>query len=84
MDGFDKFYFINDWDVPKDMVGELILESGVIVDCVAPGIKEVVESDIYFNRCLLITSGNNAPETWNKITDIKFLDGKPAFEIYEN
>lgn len=66
VDRFDKFYFLNDWQV-KD----LILESEGKVDC---------ES----SKCLLITSPGNYPSGFNKLDTIKFLDGKPAFEIYEN
>jgi len=35
------------------------------------------------NKCALVTSPNNYPEGWKKIKTINFLDGKPAFEIYE-
>jgi len=35
------------------------------------------------NKCLLVTSPNNYPGGWKKIKTINFLDGKPAFEIYE-
>ena len=66
VDGFDKFYFVNDWQV-KD----LITESKVKIDC-----NKI--------KCLLITSPGNTPVSWRKIETINFLDGKPAFEIYEN
>ncbi|MEK7497818.1 MAG: glycosyltransferase family 39 protein [Patescibacteria group bacterium] len=66
VDRFDKFYFVNDWQV-RDMK----LESGSQIDC-----KN--------QKCLLITSFENYPEGWSKIKDINFLDGKSAFEIYEN
>jgi 4-amino-4-deoxy-L-arabinose transferase-like glycosyltransferase len=71
VDGFDKFYFINDWEIPEE--GKIfILESGLGVDCVA-------EDD-----CLLITSPNNYPKGWRKIKTINFLDDQPAFEIYDH
>lgn len=35
------------------------------------------------NRCLLITSPSNYPNTANKIDQINFLDSKPAFDIVE-
>jgi 4-amino-4-deoxy-L-arabinose transferase-like glycosyltransferase len=35
-------------------------------------------------KCLLITSPGNFPKHWQKIKTINFLDGKPAFEIFEN
>lgn len=70
VDHFDKFWFVNDWQIPKN------------------GSKFITESKHNINcgneRCLLITSPNNAPKGWNKINDVKFLDGKTAFEIYEN
>lgn len=66
VDRFDKYFFVNDWQV-KDMV----TESGIKIDC-----KKL--------KCLLITSPENFPKGWTKIKEINFLDGKPAFEIYEN
>jgi len=71
VDGFDKFYFVNDWDIPKDK-DTLILESKKLVDC-SEGVK-----------CLLITSPGNYPAGWRSLETVKFLDGKGAFEIYEN
>ena len=66
VDRFDKFYFVNDWDVL-----EMKLESGGKIDC----------SNI---RCLLITGPNNYPPGWKNLKTVNFLDGSPAFEIYEN
>ncbi|OGM69846.1 hypothetical protein A2897_00685 [Candidatus Woesebacteria bacterium RIFCSPLOWO2_01_FULL_44_24b] len=68
VDKFDKFYFVNDWDIPK-VGSEFALESGGTFDCAS---------------CLLVTSPGNAPENWKKIETINFLDGKIAFEIYEH
>jgi len=68
VDRFDKFYFVNDWEVKN-----MRLESGGEVGCMM--------SDV---RCLLITSPDNYPNGWKKLETINFLDGKPAFEIYEN
>ncbi len=70
VDGFDKYYFVNDWQIPKEGYN-FIQESKNIVDC-----KQA--------KCLLVTSPNNAPVSWNKIKTINFLDGSPAFELYEN
>ena len=61
INGFDKFIFVNDWDI-----------------------KEKLTTENPNNKYLLITSPNNAPANWNKINQINFLDGKSAFEIYEN
>lgn len=73
VDRFDKFYFVNDWEVPKDKA-VFILESK----------KEKVDCTLSDLKCLLITSPGNAPQGWEKLETINFLDGKPAFEIYEN
>jgi 4-amino-4-deoxy-L-arabinose transferase-like glycosyltransferase len=73
VDSFDKFYFVNDWEIPTKENEDFKLESGTIVNC---GLQEI--------RCLLITSPNNYPKGWKKLKTIKFLDGKSAFEIYEN
>lgn len=66
VDRFDKFYFVNDWQVK-----EMKLESGGKIDCL--NIK-----------CLLISSPDNSPNGWLNIYRINFLDGKLAFEMYEN
>lgn len=70
VDRFDKFYFVNDWQVPEK--GEVFLtESKALLDC--EGL-----------RCILFTTKGNRPEGWEKIEEIKFLDGEIAFEVYEN
>lgn len=72
VDRFDEFYFVNDWDVPREEWQPFVLESG----------KENV--DCRNISCLLVTSPGNYPKTWNKLETINFLDGKPVFEIYSN
>lgn len=72
VDRFDKFYFVNDWQVPHASDKDFVLESDGDVGC---AMKDV--------RCLLITSPGNHPENWSKLDTINFLDGQPAFEIYE-
>lgn len=70
VDGFDKFYFVNNWQIPTS--GEkFVLESKYEVDCSK-------------SRCLLITSPTNVPQGWSKLETVNFLDGNVAFEIYEN
>jgi len=70
VDAFDKFYFVNDWQVPRD--GEVfILESKKEIEC-------------RDSKCLLITSPENFPSQWKRLETINFLDGKPAFEIFAN
>ena len=71
VDRFDKFYFVNDWDVPKEEWPTFVLESGDKFDC-----KD--------SKCLLITSPGNHPKSWENVHNIDFLDGKRAFEISEN
>ena len=70
VDGFDKFYFVNDWEIPKEK-DSFVLESKKIVDCTG-------------EKCLLITSPGSYPMGWKKLETINFLDGKAAFELYEN
>ncbi|MCJ7805559.1 phospholipid carrier-dependent glycosyltransferase [Patescibacteria group bacterium] len=70
VDRLDKFYFVNDWQIPKS--GQtFVLESKGSVDCT-------------ISKCLLITGPGNYPSEWKKLETIKFLDGNPAFEIYAN
>lgn len=71
VDSFDKFYFVNDWQIIGDEPEVFVLESGGEVDC-----REI--------NCLLITSPGNVPIGWNKVKTINFLNGEPAFEIHEN
>jgi len=66
VDSFDKFYFVNDWQIPQKGT-EFVLESGGQFDCV---------------NCLLVTSPGNAPAEFSKIETINFLDGTTAFEVY--
>jgi len=70
VDSFDKFYFLNDWQITEGPQHKFTLESGEEVDCGEP-------------KCLLVTSAGNAPSGWKKTTEIKFLDGEVAYEIYE-
>ncbi len=72
VDRFDKFNFVNDWEIPKDGY-DFVLESNEVVRC----------TDFQI-RCLLITSPNNAPSGWKKVSTVNFLDSTSAFEIYEN
>lgn len=71
VDRFDKYFFMNDWDIPKKGNEIWELESGYKFECMNSG-------------CLLVTSPGNHPEGWVKVKTIDFLDGQPAFEIYEN
>lgn len=70
VDGFDKFYFVNDWDIPKSG-NTFVLESKGKADCTK-------------GACLLVTSPGNHPSGWKILETIYFLNGQPAFEIYEN
>lgn len=64
--------FVNDWQIPKQGT-DLTLESGSTVDCSPSTV-----------HCLLISSSDNSPSGWLNIYKINFLDGSPAFEMYEN
>lgn len=72
VDSFDKFYFVNDWEIPHEFGKPFVMESGGTVSC-----------DTSNSKCLLVTSPGNAPEKWTKIETIYFLNGDSAFEIYE-
>ena len=70
VDSFDKYIFVNDWQIPKE--GKIfVTEKGVKIDCAAM-------------KCLLVTSPGNAPRSWKHLNSIYFLDGNTAFEIYDN
>jgi hypothetical protein len=73
VDSFDKFYFVNDWQITPGLNMDFMLESGKTVSCKTPE-----------TRCLLITSPGSYSAGWNKLETINFLDGKPDFEILEN
>jgi hypothetical protein len=49
----------------------LVTESKHKIDCLS-------------QKCLVITTPGNAPKGFSKIDNVKFLDGKVAFEMYEN
>lgn len=70
VDSFDKFVFVNDWDIPKNKNEGWVTERKNEIDV--------------SKKTLLITSPSSYPEGWNKLKTINFLDGKPAFEILEN
>jgi hypothetical protein len=69
VDRFDKFYFVNDWEIPKEESASWRMESGGLV---------AIEG-----RTALVTSPGNHPPGWKFLETINFLNGKPAFEIYE-
>ncbi|HJY98718.1 MAG TPA: glycosyltransferase family 39 protein [Patescibacteria group bacterium] len=71
VDRFDKFFFVNDWQVPKSDSQPFVLESKGTFTC-----KTV--------RCLLVSSPGNYPKGWRLIETINFLDGSPAFDIVTN
>lgn len=69
VDKFDKFYFVNDWQIPQNATDKWILESGSEIEITG--------------STLLITSPGNAPKDWKRLGKILFLDGTTAFELYE-
>lgn len=75
VDSFDKFYFVNDWQINENGKGEYVfnLENGSQVTC-----------PLGESKCLLITSPSNVPKGWSKVSQFKFLNDDIAFEIYEN
>jgi len=72
VDRFDKFYFVNDWQIPRSGT-DFIQES-----------KNTVHCPPFAVHCLLITSPGNYPAGWKKLDTVNFLDGSTAFEIYAN
>ncbi|MCS7092099.1 MAG: glycosyltransferase family 39 protein [Patescibacteria group bacterium] len=72
VDGFDKFVFVNDWQINDK------IESNIFVT------ESKKEIDCSLVKCLLFSSHEIGAVNWNKIDQIKFLDGSVAFEIYEN
>lgn len=68
VDRFDKFYFVNDWDIP--------IENDVWMT------ERDLAIPIEGKRTLLITTPNNYPRKgWEKQKRFYFLDGTPAFDI---
>src|SRR3989344_2234755 len=61
VDRFDKFYFVNDWQIPKEKAENWKLEIGTEFEC-------------FTSRCLLITGPDNYPKGWNKLATINFLN----------
>ncbi|OGM22633.1 hypothetical protein A2691_00565 [Candidatus Woesebacteria bacterium RIFCSPHIGHO2_01_FULL_39_23] len=84
VDRFDKFYFVNDWQIVEGDRYDFTLESKVVVKCSDPELLKLVETDEIPVHCLLVTSVRNVPEGWTKLKTINFLDDTTAFEIYEN
>jgi hypothetical protein len=70
VDRFDKFFFVNDWDIPQKGY-EFILESGDKFDCMK-------------DKCLLVIDGQQIPQGWSLLESVDFLDGTNAFKILEN
>lgn len=74
VDSFDKFYFINDWNINIDSLGtkKFKLESGGEIDCSS-------------KRCLLITKPDIWFSVWKIRKVIKYPSGEEAaFLIYDN
>jgi hypothetical protein len=69
VDSFDKFVFLNDWDIP-DTGSTFVTERKVQYDCKG--------------TCLLITSRPRTDVTWKEVSKVSFLDSSPAFWIYEH
>lgn len=83
VDRFDKFEFINDWEI-KDKL-KIILRQAQDNTEQSRSIKnEKLKMTMKNEKILLITSPGNYPEGWRKIKQIDFLDGKTAFEILES
>ncbi len=77
VDRFDKFWFVNDWQIKTNRPEVSSIQQTFITES-----KQTV--DCNDKKCLLITSPENFPPGWKKLETINFLDGKSAFEMYEN
>lgn len=71
VDSFDKFVFVNEWDIPTEEWQSFVTEKGAIVDCTA-------------QKCLLVSDPDSFPKTWKILKQIEFLDGKTAFSVFTN
>lgn len=72
VDEFDKFSFVNDWQIPSGGY-TFVLESGTVIRCLPSNTK-----------CLLISSPDKNPVGWHKIDTVKFLNGDSAFDLFSN
>lgn len=71
VDRFDKFYFVNDWEIPRDNINWKT--------------EKDVEISLEGKKTLLITTPNNFPEIgWERQGRIYFKDGSPAFDILKS
>ncbi len=77
VDRFDKFWFVNDWQVKLNPPEVSSIQETFVTES-----KQTINCNN--TKCLLITSPDNFTTGWRKLRTIDFLDGKPAFEIYEN
>jgi len=70
-----KRYFLADWYWVDSFDKFVFINDEEVKE------KTIVGEDS--DKSLLITSPDNYPEGWEKLTTIYFLDGQPAFEILE-
>ena len=68
VDRFDKFYFVNDWEIPLrgETMESIKLESG---------------GELKTNKSLLVTTFNRLPDNAKELKVIEFIDGRVAFII---
>ena len=71
VDRFDKFYFVNDWEIPLESDNDFVLESGLRFDCER-------------EKCLLVTSPGTYQNDYRLLESIYFLDGTRAFDMVDN
>ena len=85
VDRFDKFYFVNDWQVPREAGSAWRMESGGVVP--TEGKTLLITSPGNYPPARLDSAeraGEAGPPGWRLLKTVNFLDGKPAFEILEN
>jgi len=84
VDRFDKFYFVNDWDIAGYDGAAFALESGEKVECLTmdPEVLARVEMEGY-DRCLVVAGPGGLPgKWWQELETIRFLGGEVAFGVY--
>jgi 4-amino-4-deoxy-L-arabinose transferase-like glycosyltransferase len=65
-DRVGKYYFVNDWDLTAQTVGEAVLESG---------------GSVSFRNALVVASPGNLPQELTKIKQIRNINDELVFEI---
>jgi 4-amino-4-deoxy-L-arabinose transferase-like glycosyltransferase len=77
IDHFDKFWFINDWQIKTNPLWMNSIQESFITES-----KHTVNCNL--KKCLLITTPQNTLPGWKELERINFLDGREAFVLESN